>query len=419
MGTLGLLLPLGIIAGLIIGRGERDRFFWLIIGLFGLVLAMGPTLQPIGLPLPYQLIHFITGGLFRVPARFILIAILGFIIFVTFSLRTFYAQLSRVWRASFMPGVIIFLAIENQWYTPFPAFSMPVYRIYHQIGQDPAEYLVLEIPVGPDNAIADRFGRGAELQYYATIHHKRVINGTVSRAPTGTTNDYRQWPLITAWAGEGLPPNREAAQMELQRLGTEWDIRYIVVHREKLSPELANWTIEFLNSHPAWCLADEEGDVIAYRRVEKDACSPDLLSAPVDGTIKFGENADRYLGPGWYPAENVGGSQARWTGGEESASLRVKLRTQDYRVSLTAASYLPDQRVAVFANEHHLADLSIQPGWAKVQFDLPATVIPTDGLVTLKFVHTRARSAYEQTGGQSEDHRPLAVAYESLQFITP
>ena len=419
VGTLGLLLPLGVITGLIMGRGERDRFFWLMMGLLGLILAMGPTLQPIGLPLPYQVIHFITGGFFRVPARFILIAILGFIIFATYSLRTFYARLSRVWRASFFIGVIVFLAIENQWYTPFPTFSMPDYRIYHQIGQDPAEYLVLEIPVGPDNAIADKFGRGTELQYYATIHHKRVINGTVSRAPAGTTNDYRQWPLMTAWAGEGPLPDRAAAQAELQRLAPAWDMRYIIVHRDMLSPELANWTIELLNSHPAWCFADEEGDVIAYQRVEKAACSPDLLSLPAGGAIKLGENADRYLGPGWYPPENVGGPQARWTGGEESASLRVKLAPRDYRVSLNAASFLPDQKVAIFANDHHLADLSIQPGWAEVQFDLPASVIPADGLVMLKFVHTLARSAYEQTGGQSEDHRPLAVAYESIQFAPP
>jgi hypothetical protein len=416
IGTLGFLLPIGVVIGLFVGRGERDRIFWLIIGLLGLTLALGPTLQPIGLPLPYQLLHLFTGGLFRVPARFILVAILGLIIFVAFSLRSFYARLPRATRWAFVASVLILLAIENQWYEPFPAFSMPDYRIYHAIANEPDEFTVLEVPIGPDNTIADKFGRGTELQYYATIHQKRLINGSVSRAPIGTTHDYRQWPLITALAEEGPIPGRDAARAELKRLSDEWDIRYVIMHREMLSPDLANWSVGFFNTQPGWCLVDEEGPLLAYRRLESGVCPrPDLLELPADGVLRIGDGSDdRYLGLGWYPAENVGGPQARWTGEVPTSTLRVKLAARAYRVTLQATAYPVGQKLTVEANGQRAAEFAVSEGWNEYAFDLPADLIGPDGMTTLTLTPAHAESAYERTGGQVDDRRPLAVAYDAI-----
>jgi hypothetical protein len=420
--TLGLLLPIGVIAGLIWGRGIRDRAFWLMMGLVGLILALGPTLQPFDFPLPYQIVHQALGGLFRIPARFVILAILSLIIAAAFSLAPLYARLSRAGRGLFILSVLMFLAIENQWYSPFPVFNMPDYRIYHRIGEDPAEYLVLEVPVGPDNAIADRFGHGVELEYYAPIHHKRLINGAVSRGATGITGAYRQWPLITALAEEGPIPEWTAARDEFEMLSHDWDIRYVILHREMLSSEIANWAVAFFNSQPNWCLVDEEGPLLAYRRNDAGACLASQLNPPADGTIHPGDaSSDRYLGPGWYPAENVGGQQARWTGAQPMALLQVQLSPQAYQLALHAASFLPDQTVTVSVNGQQIAELPMGVDWAEYHVEVPASFIPTAGRLTIALAASRSASAYERTNGQSEDRRPLAVAYEAITFtpVTP
>ena len=417
-GTLGLLLPLCVGAGLIAGQRMRDRFFWLIMGLAGLILALGPTLQPFNLPLPYQIIHLAMGGLYRVPSRFIVLAILGLIIFTAFSLKSFYARLSRANRWSLAAGTLLFLAMENQWYVPFPVFSMPDYQIYHAIGQDTNEYLILEVPVGPDNTIADHFGHGVELQYYAPIHHKQLINGAVSRGPAGITSSYRRWPLITALAEEGPIPDFASARAEFERLGGEWNIRYALLHREMVSPDVANWAVAFFNSQPGWCLVDEEGPLLAYQRNESGSCPIDLSKIPSDGTIHLGDDsADPYLGQGWYPSENIGGSQARWTGAQPTTILRVHMAQQTYQLILRATSYPPDQQLAVSANGQPISNLAIGEGWAEYQVSMPASLIPTDGWVTFAFTPSHITSAFERTGGQSEDRRPLAVAYDTITFV--
>jgi hypothetical protein len=267
-------------------------------------------------------------------------AIFALIVFSMLSLRSSYPRLGRRGRIVGLLGVVVMLSVENRWYEPFPIFTMPDYQIYHTIGADPQEYLVLEVPVGAHNTVTEEFGHGSELEYYAAIHHKRLINGQVSRAPAGTTHDYRQWRLITALAEERPVPDLNTAQNEFQQLSRDWDIRYVIIHRDLVTPDRANWAIGFFNTRPDWCLVDEEGPVLAYHRLDGHACSSAaLIDPPADGVINLGDgNDDRYLGLGWYLSENVGGPQARWTGAQPTSELRAHLRPGAYRVTLQATS---------------------------------------------------------------------------------
>jgi hypothetical protein len=417
--TLGVLLPLLIVVSVIRGERHRSRWAWLLAGAGFVVLAFGPTLHPDEIPLPYRIVHLALGNMYRAPGRFMLPALLALIVFVVISLRSAYRRLNERARYVLMAGVIVALAIENRWFEPFPFFTMPDYRIYHALGADPAEYLVLEVPVGPYNNMTEAFGHGAELQYYAVYHHKQLINGNVSRAPAGTTHDYRQWKLITALAEERPIPDLDTARREFQQLSHDWDMRYAIVHRDMLAPETANWAAGFFNTQAGWCLVDEEGPVLAYHRLDGQACATtNLLDPPPDGTINLGdEGDDRYLGLGWYLGENVGGPQARWTGAQPSSELRVHLAVEAYRVTIHATAYVAEERVVVKVNGVPLVDLAIGAAdWGLHTFDLPANLIPADGVITLTFTSSRSQSAYDRTNGQIEDKRLLAVAYDSIQF---
>ena len=78
---------------------------------------------------------------------------------------------------------------------------------------------------------------------------------------------------------------------------------------------------------------------------------------------------------------------------------------------------MADEHVAVAVNGLPLTDLTIgNVGWGQYTFDLPAQLIPTDGLLTLTFTADRAQSTFERTQGEVDDKRLLAVAYDSIQF---
>lgn len=417
---LGVLLPIGIVIGLIRGRRAANRWLWFLIGILFLILSFGPTLDPLNIPLPYRLLHTAMGSTFRVPARFVLPAEFGLIIFVALSLQNDYQRLSHRAKIVSVVLVLVLLGLENRWGEPFPIFTLPDYQIYHTIGADPDEYTLLEVPVGAHNTIARAFGSGFELEYYSGVHHKRLINGSVSRAAAGITASYRQWPLITALAGEGPPPDASVARDNLLQLSKDWDIRYVLVHRELLSPELDTWAIGFFNTQPDWCLVDEEGSLLAYHRLDSGDCSGlDLLNPPTDGTINLGDgDDDRYLGLGWYPSENVGGPQARWTGSIPTSTLKLHLAAQSYRILIKATSDVPNQVVTVLVNDVSIASMSFGAGWGEYAFNLPVSSIPPNGLVTLAFKSAYAQSAYDRSNGQVDDRRPLAVAYDSLS-LTP
>ncbi len=417
--TLGFVLPLAIVIGFVRGRKVTGRFFWLTMGGFFLLMAFGPTLEPFSIPLPYQLFSAITRGTYRVPARFILPAVFALITFAVLSLKLDFSRLTRMKQMVVAATVLIFVGVEGRWYEPLPVFNMPDYPIYHEIGADPTEYLLLEVPVGPHNLFEGVFGHGGVLQYYAPIHHKQLINGAVSRAPVGLTDSYRQWPLITALAEEGPLPSISAARQEFERLSQQWDIRYVIIHRDMLTSEVATWAAEFFNTQTDWCLVDEEGPLLAYTRDSSQAClsSDHIAPLPANSRIDFGSDDERYLNSGWYYGENIGGLQARWTGQEPAATLRVNLMPQAYCVIVDATTFVPNQIVTVTANGTQVADFSIGQGWSNYVFELPVSAVASAAVTNFSFVYTRADSPNRLTNGQSQDQRVLAVAYSSISFV--
>jgi hypothetical protein len=415
--TLGVLLPIGIVAGLVLGRKVRRQWFWLAAGFMFLVLAFGPTLKPGGIPLPFRLFYALTGGTYRVPARFLLPAVFCFVVFVALSLQTWYQHLSRLGAIWLVAGALLFLAVEDRWYEPLPTFTPNDYRIYHQIGAEPSEFLILEVPVGPHNSFRGIFGKGGELQAFAPIHHKQLINGAVSRAPEGLTQSYRQWPLIAALAEEAPMPELQAARAEFARLSNEWNMQYVLIHRDMLESETATFAAGLMNTQTNWCFVGEEGPILIYTRIGHAACAdPEQLNLPSDGKIDLGNDHERYLGPGWYYTENIGGMQARWLGREVTTTLRVNLPPRNYRVKMTATTIVPDQIVSVYLNDQRVADLPIGGGWNDYTFDLPAAMISADQLTTIDLVPAKRLSPQELTNGQSSDQRPLAAAVSALQF---
>lgn len=143
-----------------------------------------------------------------------------------------------------------------------------------------------------------------------------------------------------------------------------------------------------------------------------------MLQIPDSGRIEPGnENFGRYMGQGWFRAEDIGGTGARWAGDGHVSTLRFALEQgQDYTVSFLAAPYPDDQNVIVSANGSEVARIDLRDGWQEYSFILPSTLIEDHAITSLSLAHSRTLSPFEQTGGSSSDRRALTAAYAWFQF---
>jgi len=420
--NIGQLFPFLTLFGLLLRPARPSRWLWLVVGLGLFILALGPHLQGTNIPLPYLAFHHLFGGQYRIPGRFTTPATFAFATFIVFSFNRFGERkinLGRLRAALVFSAALAGLVVDSGMLLPFPIRFMRDYRIYHEIGRDPAEYTLLEVPVSPASGFAE-FGPAPDLQYYAHIHHKRLVSGFISRLPGDSLSRYERSPLLRGLSGRHDLPPLEAASIELADKLKRWDMRYVLVHRDRLSPERVRTIVGFLNVQPELCLVDEEDDLLAYRRINTwaECPRPEMMALP-SGTsrLALGEpGSARYVGPGWYDVEDIGGLQGRWAGEIPTSTLRVLLPKQRMRMSFNAFAYPPQQVVTVRLNGQPIAHFELTDAPQVYHLDLPAEVLPADGPTLIELAHTRLLSASEHTNGQSQDSRPLATAYMWFEF---
>ena len=416
--SLGWTLPALALISLALPSQRRERWLWLGIGLFSLILAMGPYLDDPSQPLPFMLIYNLTHGQYRSPERLATPATLAWAVFVVESLNGSLARLRSQWlRAAIVTAILAVYAIDVGLLEPFPIQTLPDYPVYRLIGADPEDHTLLQVPLGVSTG-SRTIGSGDKLIYYARFHHQRTLNGMVSRLPGDQMAHFERAPFIRALSNlNPLPPFEQARSEFLRRL-KEWDIRYIVVHKDLLGDDKARPFIEFFNQQPELCVFDNTADTIAYRAISSwaDCPRPDLSTPPFDGKVSMGEPThDRFIGPGWYDIENIGGPEGRWAGETLTSTLHVLLPQRNIRVSFNALAYPPNQSVTVLVNSQSVAQLALTDTWQVYQFDLPAEALPAVGPTSIELRHARLLSAAQR--GENPDQRPLAAAYTWFEFV--
>jgi hypothetical protein len=296
---------------------------------------------------------------------------------------------------------------------------LPDYRIYHEIGRDPAEYALLEVPVGPASGFGE-FGDASDLQFYAYVHHKRLINGIVSRVPSDSLSRFEKSLLLRGLTGEyDFPPFDEASRELTDKL-VRWDLRYVLVHRDRVRPEHVREVVEFLNVQPVLCVADEEGDLLAYQRINAWAeCSqPEKSALPANANrLVLGDPASaRYVGPGWYDVEDIGGQPGRWAGEVATSTLRLVPPPGSHRIRFRAVTYPADQTVTASVNGQAIGIAKLTNDWAEYEFTIPADALHAEGPAIITLTHTHFESAFERSDGAIDDKRLLAAAYDYVAF---
>jgi hypothetical protein len=290
----------------------------------------------------------------------------------------------------------------------------PDYPIYHEIGEEPGDWVLLEVPVSPVSGYL-WLGDAPDLQFYAPVHRKRLVNGTLSRVPWRELLYFEQEsPALGALTG-GHEMDLLAAPRELGQLIDDWPIGYVIVHQSRMpDAEYARDIVAMLNLHESLCFYRAEQDLLIYRaHWHPDGCPP-RTPPPTEGetdsyTLDLGTPGDTpYLGWYWYWREDVGGTPARWAGENDASSLRVEVPPgAAYVMTLTATSFSDDQEVTVTVNGAQVGRFDVPAsGWHERSVSLPADVVG-DGDLHIVLSHSRARTA---------DGRSLTAAYSRVTF---
>jgi hypothetical protein len=386
--------------------------------------------------MPYLLLHTLFGGMFRYPERFTPVFLIPAVLFIMMTLTPLIAR-HRFWQWAVPIGLVLVVAVDSWMFRSIAIQPIPYpYTFYEAMGREPYDYVVIESPSGGSSGeglVGEQ--KYVALMWYGMIHHKRMVNGHISRV-----NFWHFWwmrtddPLL-AWLGQRRFPEPNKIEPELRDIIPKWPVGYIVVHQDLIGRNgpTVQEIIGYLNSLddllcPVWI----EKEVVVYRTFwHPDGCPPRTPPETEPGvfTVDIGTEGDeRFIGWGWHWPEVVGGSTTwRWTGEYNDTKLYVDLPPHPYEVSLAAQAFWEPRKLRVLVNGQPLILGANGKGSEATE-----VTVPTDRLQTFSFAlpadvvgqgkHLTLTLAYDsvvvpKAVGQSEDPRKLAVAVDWIKFV--
>ncbi len=416
----------------ILRRRVRDsrRWFWLALVIVPLILSPGGSILIAGseIWMPFTAMFNLLNGMFRVPSRFGGLLILPAMIFVG---RTWGPLLTRSRGLKIAISTIVILAVvvEAQLFAPMPIqrVTQP-YDFYAKMDEERGEpyddYAVLEVPVagGSGEAWVGEF-RPMETQFYGITHGKRMLNGSIARAPLANFWYWLYDDPMLAWLGQRRYLEPEVVENQLRERVFEWPIGYIVIHQDyigRVGPTNQE-IIGYFNTLPdLLCPVYVEGDAVAYRTAwHPDGCPANIPPEIEPGRyqIDIGSIGDeKFIGWGWHGPENIAGITVRWNGEYLQTQTYFDLPPGEYEISLSAQAFHESRTLRVLVNDTAL-DSAVSVATDSLQtftFTLPAEIVG-DGKhlnLTLDYDGWVVPNEVNQGG----DLRKLALMVDWIRF---
>ncbi|OIO90414.1 MAG: hypothetical protein AUK03_13010 [Anaerolineae bacterium CG2_30_64_16] len=376
-------------------RRRREVWFWLAAALIFFTLTLGPSLRlagrDLGLSLPFALVAklpFFEGN--RYPSRYSVMLLLslaplvalGFQIFdFRFSISDFrFRSQFYVLRFPFYVLLLTLLLFEHL-AVPLPLSDLRVPALYERVAAEPGDFALLELPLGWRNGA--RVAGKADILimrqlWYQTYHGKRLLGGNTSRNPEFKFQYFSEDPtlarLIALTDAADLPQHTalraalaaDAITAADQARARDWaaalNIRYVMVHRDKLPPD----TEAALQAVLPVTLVAEQGDLALYQVMGDQQPARDYQVGGDDGRLILAE--------GWSPSVlgPVGRDDAVVYAQRAGARLLLPLDAQTTQVRFYGRSLAPEQRLTLTVDGRTLATqtFSQETGW--LTFDIPA-----------------------------------------------
>lgn len=386
-------------AGLWRGRRRGMTWFWAVSALAFFLLTLGPTLRvaghDTGIPLPFRLIEqlpFFKGN--RYPSRYGVLLLLSLAPLAAAGARRI---ADGGWRAgaregrgasrvaplvALSPYLLVALLLFEHLSAPLPTFDLRVPPLYARVAAEPGDFALLELPPGWRNGARVTGKKDIIIMqqlWYQTAHGKRVLGGNTSRNPEFKFQYFGEDPtlarLIATTNAADLPqhdalraqlaaaPVTEADRERARAWAAFTDIRYVMVHRDKLSAATEALARDLL---PLDLIA-EDGPLALYR-VTGAPAPPQSFAPGVD-------QGRMILGEGWSPPAPAAGPDAEPPpvyAQRREARLLLPLGPGASTVRLLARALTDGQTVTLWVDGRRLGTqpLGRSPEW--LAFDIPA-----------------------------------------------
>ena len=391
--------------------------------------------QDVTIPMPFAFLHYIPIiKANRVPNRFSVVLSLALAVLVGYGTSWILSKVAGSRVASKTPAtsllvalllatLLLVFALFDQLSVPLPLTNARVPGPYATIAAEEGDFAVLQLPLGWRNSFGTWGAERTQLQYYQSLHHKRMLAGNISRAPDFKFDYFMRIPLFRALTDTELYRDVDAeslarAETQAGELMTLYDVRYLIVHEPiplrypyadtmPTTRELA-FSLLPLDTKP---IASGNG-ATAYRLIQPSI--PDPLR------VDFGDwTSAPYRGEGWADDEEVFATTANWALGTEARIFFPVRGPGDRRLSMQIAPFsYPEaspQILTLSVNGLPLdVELVLEEDWQVVGVTLPESAL-RQGLntLTLGFEHAIAPSSVLPGNA---DNRPLAAAADWVEI---
>ena len=435
-----LFLGYGLLALALVGfvawRREGEMWLWGVI--IFTVLSLGPLLTINGrnhfnldglevtFPLPFALLHYLPViNAHRVPNRFGIPLTLCMAVLVGYGVTWLLGKVSSVksqvssdkWQVMgdihypesityyvlrftryALPILLLFVILFDQYSAPLPLSDAQIPPVYYQIGAEPGNFTLLQLPLGWRNSYGTLGAEETRLQYYQAAHHRPILGGNTSRNPAFKFDYYARIPLFAALTEAEMYRSVDESTLQKARqqaadLMALYNIKYLAIHAptphrkpyEDTYQPTRKLALELIPHHPDPVYADSGLEVFA---VEPAPLSHTLI-------LDFGDwSSDPYRGEGWADNEEVFAATANWAIGSDALIFFPAQGDGDRYLSIHIAPFSypggPGQQVSLLLNNQLIVDsISLREEWQAIETTLPAAYLQT-GLnrLTLHFAHT-------------------------------
>jgi len=412
---------------------EKDIRYWIFVTLFFLILSLGPVLHILGdteftafkvrVPLPYLILYPLF-SFTRVPARSIVMVMLSLSIVVAYGLKSLSRWIqnrseaialslpgfksskigSTVSRslpnAKRLPEAVMmsffFCAIIFEYVScPLPLGKMTVPKMYDQIASEEGDFALVELP--RDYCYAQC--QVSEYQYYQTVHRKKLVGGYVARNPSYALDYLYNTPVIRELNFPELPP--DILRQDLSEVGpsllNHYDIRYIILHRNYMTPEMFHQVDGFISDVLRIPLDYQDANIRRYRIIE--------TAEPV---------AFLTLGNNWQGVEMWNGIPARWMS-NNATLFAIAPQPTEAEISFSAKSFQTETALEIFL-DGKLLD-SYQVDEAGKSISITVNLLAGENVFTFSIPEDSTQPL--DSGGRSVVFQEIALHVEGREGLMP
>ncbi|GJM40395.1 MAG: hypothetical protein DHS20C20_06770 [Ardenticatenaceae bacterium] len=214
----------------------KRAWFWLLVFIIYVLLALGPVLYVAGtatIPLPFQFLadSFVMQNL-RFPDRFNVITVIPFALLVALGSASLLSR--RPFKKSpLICTIIISFLLLGEYINHYETMPLRTPAWYSSLSTQSDTFAIVDIPF-------DEEPINKQYMLYQVKHQLPTVNGRVSRTPPEALSYIHDVPLLSLMLSSKVPSAEiQNVAYQLNLLKTQ-NVRYIVLHRQFLSPEEEN-----------------------------------------------------------------------------------------------------------------------------------------------------------------------------------